>query len=42
MFREYLFRTKFNVTHEQYLNEPSELVDWLISIDGIAKELRRE
>jgi len=42
MWREYNFRKVFGGTHEEYLDEPSELVDWLISIDVMAKELRRE
>ena len=42
MFREYSFRKLFGGTHEQYLDEPSELIDWLVSIDATVKEVEGE
>jgi len=41
MFREYAFRSRFGVTHEQYLDEPSEVIDWLVSIDATVKGVER-
>ena len=32
--REYRFRKLFGLTHEQYLDEPVDIVDWLIAIDN--------
>jgi len=39
MFREYQYRTTFNLTHEEYLDEPVGVIQWLAAIDRLVKEL---
>jgi hypothetical protein len=39
MFREYQFRTTFGLTHEEYLDEPVGVIEWLTQIDRLVKEL---
>lgn len=39
MFREYKYRKTFNLTHEEYLNEPVSVIEWLMQIDKLVKEL---
>lgn len=28
------------MTHEEYLNEPADVVTWLLAIDGVVKKKR--
>ena len=35
MYREYRYRKLFQVSHEDYLDEPAHLIDWMIQIDGL-------
>jgi hypothetical protein len=32
-YREYLYRDRFKMTHEEYLNEPAESVTWMNHIE---------
>ena len=38
LIREYQFRKVFNVSHEDYMNEPHSNVTWLLAIDRTFKE----
>lgn len=39
MWREYQFRSKFSITHEQYLDEPIHVIEWMIALDNLNSEL---
>lgn len=40
---EYLYRKLIPMTHEQYLDEPKDTIEWMIRIDGLyqAEEARK-
>lgn len=35
--REYRYRSMFGLTHEQYLDEPVEAIEWLLRVDLVRK-----
>lgn len=41
-WREYSYRKLFGLTHEQYLDEPAEVVGWLLAIDGAVRKAESE
>jgi hypothetical protein len=41
-FREYQFRKVFSITHEDFLEQPIEVTDWLNDIDRIVNEVEVE
>lgn len=41
--REYLYRRAFpGITHEQYLDEPGDAIEWLLRIDKVTRDLEAE
>lgn len=41
-WEEFRYRRLFPaLTHDQYLDEPSETVDWMLAIDGVLADLRK-
>lgn len=41
LYREYRFRKEFGGSHEDFLNQPREITDWLLAIDRIVSEAQR-
>jgi hypothetical protein len=41
-WREYRYRKVFGLTHDQYLDEPAETIDWLLKIDDAVREAEAE
>jgi len=38
MVQEYEYRQLFHITHDQYLDEPSSLIRWMIAINKTFRE----
>lgn len=38
--REYQYRTVFRMSHEEFLGEPIETIEWLLRIDSIVNRVR--
>lgn len=38
---EYLYRQRFSVTHDEYLDEPVDTVEWLLRIDSLVADLKK-
>ena len=39
-YREHAFRTRFNASHQGFLNESHERINLLLAIDAIVSEVR--
>ena len=39
LYREYRYRSLFHVSHEQFLDEPSATVDWMLQLDSLTARL---
>jgi len=39
LYREFRYRKLFQMTHEQYLDEPHRIVTWLLEMDSIINEV---
>jgi hypothetical protein len=37
---EYTYRTRFRMSHEEYLGEPIETIEWMLRIDSIVQRIR--
>ena len=40
LWREYRFRSVFGVTHEQFLDEPTEAVEWMLAMHELMESKR--
>ena len=40
LYREYQFRKTFGGSHEDFMNQPIQITEWLIAIDGIINEVK--
>jgi hypothetical protein len=40
LFREYQFRKAFGGSHEDFMNQPMQITEWLIAIEGIMNEVK--
>ena len=41
-YAEYLFRKIIPLTHEQYLDEPGDSIEWTVRIDELVKRIKAE
>lgn len=39
---EYNYRVLFNVSHEQYMNEPMDSIDWMLRIDEVHRQIEKD
>jgi hypothetical protein len=40
--REYHYRSLFRMSHEEFLNEPTESIDLLLQIDSVVQKVRND
>jgi len=40
LFREYQFRKTFGGSHEDFMNQPRQVTEWLLAIDGMVEEVK--
>lgn len=38
---EYVYRSRFHATHQQYLDEPDEVIQWMVRIDQIVQQVAK-
>jgi len=41
LYREYQFRKTFGGSHDDFLNQPRNVTDWLIAINNTMNEVQR-
>jgi len=39
LWREYRFRKAFGCSHEEFLDQPTRITDWLLALDNLHQEL---
>jgi len=41
LYREHRFRKALGGSHEDFMNQPREITDWLLAIDDLMNEVQR-